>query len=48
MTNDDSYTARGLTEVAEFLRKFALDGGVDTGGRIMSYIEWLKEEVKDG
>ncbi len=47
MTNADRIRSMTDEELAEFLRKFALDGGVDTGGRIMSYIEWLKGDVKD-
>ena len=48
MTNADRIRAMTDEELADFMVGVAQNGGVPTGGKIMRWIDWLKQECVDG
>lgn len=48
MTNADRIRQMTDEELAEFLQDVAMQGGIELGGRLTTWLDWLKEEAKDG
>ena len=47
-TNADKIRAMTDEELADFMVGVAQNGGVPTGGKIMRWLDWLKQECADG
>ena len=46
-TNADRVRAMSDEELADFLEDVAMQGGIETGGHILAWIDWLKQEASD-
>ena len=47
LTNADRIRAMTDEELADFMLGVAQNGGIPTGGKIMRWLEWLKQEVEE-
>ena len=45
-TKADRIRSKNDEELAEFLKEIALNGGVETGGKIMTWLDWLRSEAE--
>ena len=47
ITNADRIRAMTDEELADFLQDVAMQGGIDLGGRLTTWLDWLRQESED-
>ncbi len=47
-TNADRIRAMPDAELAEFLQDVAMQGGIELGGRPITWFDWLRQEAEHG
>ncbi len=47
ITNADRIRAMPSAELAEFLQDVAMQGGIELGGRPITWFDWLRQEAND-
>lgn len=46
MTNGEKIRQMSDEELAEFLQDVAMQGGIELGGRLTTWLDWLKGEAE--
>ncbi len=46
-SNADRIRSMSDEELAEFLQDVAMQGGIELGGRLTTWLDWMKEEAKE-